>query len=235
MQKIQPVFYWRIFLGILRLGGFLWGKKIPQASYRPILRLHGRIHYLIASGTKARVSASGVDVFLEKASTWTGPHMHLAITVAHFSNSQKAQWFSEGFFSNMPKNFFMHWPKDHWTPQWKGLNLHSRGWVLKTASFEGSGYLGWLYFEFWIQTSRPRKQHNNPIRRKRTSYCTVLPGRSWTASRKGKVSHCANLRKNGSSLTHDGSIGTGIFAYIYPKFKPNVGKYTYQSHGSVMG
>lgn len=68
MQKIEP-FYWRIFLGILRLGGFLWGKKIPQASYRPILRLHGRIHYLIASGTKARVSASGADVFLEKAST----------------------------------------------------------------------------------------------------------------------------------------------------------------------
>lgn len=75
-----------------------FGEYFPQASYRPILRLHGRIHYLIASGTKARVSASGVDVFLEKASTWTGPHMHLAITFAHFSNSQNTQRFSEGFF-----------------------------------------------------------------------------------------------------------------------------------------
>ena len=33
-------------------------------------------------------------------------------------------------------------PKDHLTLQWKGLNLHSRGWVLKIASFEGSGSLG---------------------------------------------------------------------------------------------
>ena len=33
-------------------------------------------------------------------------------------------------------------PKDHWTLQWKGLNLYSRGRVLKKASFEGSGYLG---------------------------------------------------------------------------------------------
>ncbi len=33
-------------------------------------------------------------------------------------------------------------PKDHWTLQWKGLNLYSRVWVLKIASFEGSGYLG---------------------------------------------------------------------------------------------
>ncbi len=33
-------------------------------------------------------------------------------------------------------------PKDHWTLQWKGLNLHSRGWILKIASFEGSGSLG---------------------------------------------------------------------------------------------
>ena len=33
-------------------------------------------------------------------------------------------------------------PKDHWTLQWKGLNLYRRGRVLKTASFEGSGYLG---------------------------------------------------------------------------------------------
>ena len=33
-------------------------------------------------------------------------------------------------------------PKDHWTLQWKGLNLCSRDRVLKIASFEGSGYLG---------------------------------------------------------------------------------------------
>ena len=32
--------------------------------------------------------------------------------------------------------------KDHWTLQWKGLNLSSSVWVLKIASFEGSGYLG---------------------------------------------------------------------------------------------
>ena len=31
-------------------------------------------------------------------------------------------------------------PKDHWTLQWKGLNLYSRDWVLKIASFESSGY-----------------------------------------------------------------------------------------------
>ena len=29
-------------------------------------------------------------------------------------------------------------PKDHWTFQWKGLNLYSRVWVLKIATFEGS-------------------------------------------------------------------------------------------------
>ena len=34
-------------------------------------------------------------------------------------------------------------PKDHLTLHWKGLNLHSRGWVLQIASFEGSGSLGW--------------------------------------------------------------------------------------------
>ena len=33
-------------------------------------------------------------------------------------------------------------PKDHLTLQWMGLNLYSRGWVLKIASFEGSGSLG---------------------------------------------------------------------------------------------
>jgi len=32
--------------------------------------------------------------------------------------------------------------QDHFTIQWKGLNGYSRGWVLKIASFEGSGYLG---------------------------------------------------------------------------------------------
>ena len=38
------------------------------------------------------------------------------------------------------KEFFL--AKDHWTPQWKGLNLYRKGWVLKIASLEGSGYLG---------------------------------------------------------------------------------------------
>ena len=33
-------------------------------------------------------------------------------------------------------------PKDHWTLQWKGLNLYSRDRVLKIASFEWWGYLG---------------------------------------------------------------------------------------------
>ena len=28
-------------------------------------------------------------------------------------------------------------PKDHWTLQWKGLNLYSRGWVLKHSQFWG--------------------------------------------------------------------------------------------------
>ena len=38
----------------------------------------------------------------------------------------------------------MMYLKDHWTLQWKGLNLYSRGRVLKIASFEGSGYLGYI-------------------------------------------------------------------------------------------
>ena len=38
------------------------------------------------------------------------------------------------------KEFFL--AKDHWTTQWKGLNLYRRGRVLKIASLEGSGYLG---------------------------------------------------------------------------------------------
>ena len=33
-------------------------------------------------------------------------------------------------------------PKDHWTLQWKGLNLYGRVGSSKIASFEGSGYLG---------------------------------------------------------------------------------------------
>ena len=33
-------------------------------------------------------------------------------------------------------------PKNPWTLQWKGLNLYSRGRVLKIAIFEGSGFLG---------------------------------------------------------------------------------------------
>ena len=54
-------------------------------------------------------------------------------------------------------------PKDHLTLHWKGLNLHSRGWVLKITSFEGSGSLGWkthllnslwvwkpMFWMFWI-------------------------------------------------------------------------------------
>ena len=45
------------------------------------------------------------------------------------------------------RNFFgenrrWNYPKDHWTLQWNGLNLYSRGRVLKMTSFEGSGYLG---------------------------------------------------------------------------------------------
>ena len=28
-------------------------------------------------------------------------------------------------------------PKDHWTLQWKGLNLYGRGWVLKNSQFWG--------------------------------------------------------------------------------------------------
>ncbi len=38
------------------------------------------------------------------------------------------------------------YPKDHWTLQWKGLNLYSRGRALKIAAFEGSGYLGYIKF-----------------------------------------------------------------------------------------
>ena len=45
------------------------------------------------------------------------------------------------FFGGVLAWKFTH-PKDHWTLQWKGLNLHSRGWILKIASFEGSGSLG---------------------------------------------------------------------------------------------
>ena len=33
-------------------------------------------------------------------------------------------------------------PKDHWTLQWKGLNLYNKDRVLKMASFEGWGSLG---------------------------------------------------------------------------------------------
>ena len=46
-------------------------------------------------------------------------------------------------------------PKDHWTLQWKGLNLYSRGRVLKMASFEGSGYLGQLS-KILLQKRLPR-------------------------------------------------------------------------------
>ena len=35
--------------------------------------------------------------------------------------------------------------KDPWTLQWMGLNLYSRGWVLKITSFEGLGYLIRVY------------------------------------------------------------------------------------------
>jgi len=37
-------------------------------------------------------------------------------------------------------------PTDHLTLQWKGLNLYCRGRVLKTASFEGSGSLGYVKY-----------------------------------------------------------------------------------------
>ena len=40
------------------------------------------------------------------------------------------------------KSTCFYLPKDKWTLQWKGLNLRSRGRVLKIASFEGSGSLG---------------------------------------------------------------------------------------------
>ena len=46
------------------------------------------------------------------------------------------------------------YPKDHWTLKWKGLNLYSRGRVLKMASLEGSGYLGYiLYTVYYIYTN----------------------------------------------------------------------------------
>ena len=84
-------------LVILRLGGFLWG--IFPAGILPSHTSTPWSHSLFdRKWNEGTVSASGVDVFLEKASTWTGPHMHLAITVAHFSISQNAQRFSEGFF-----------------------------------------------------------------------------------------------------------------------------------------
>ena len=41
---------------------------------------------------------------------------------------------------------FQGYPKDHLTLQWKGLNLYCRGRVLKTASFEGSGSLGYVKY-----------------------------------------------------------------------------------------
>ncbi len=38
----------------------------------------------------------------------------------------------------------MSCPKNHWTLQWKGPWTCIAGvWVLKTATFEGSGFLGW--------------------------------------------------------------------------------------------
>ena len=51
--------------------------------------------------------------------------------------------------------FFAH-PKDHWTLQWKGLNLYSRGRILKMTSFEGSGYLGQL-------SKNPKLQNASPV------------------------------------------------------------------------
>ena len=34
-------------------------------------------------------------------------------------------------------------PNNHWTLQWKGLNLYSSGvFVINLATFEGSGFLG---------------------------------------------------------------------------------------------
>ena len=49
------------------------------------------------------------------------------------------QW-SDSYISR--KYTILFHPKDHWTLQWKGLNLYSRNRVLKIASFEASGYLG---------------------------------------------------------------------------------------------
>ena len=41
------------------------------------------------------------------------------------------------------ENRHANYLKNPWTLQWKGLNLYSRGvWVLKIATFEGSGFLG---------------------------------------------------------------------------------------------
>ena len=50
---------------------------------------------------------------------------------------------------NMLHIWNIYIPKDHLTLQWKGLTLYSRGWVLKIASFEGSGSLGiYIYHQF---------------------------------------------------------------------------------------
>ena len=45
-------------------------------------------------------------------------------------------WFLTSWYRAPPQKT-MCYPKDHWTLQWKGLNLYSRGRVLKIAQFWG--------------------------------------------------------------------------------------------------
>ena len=85
-------------------------------------------------------------------------------------------------------------PKDHWTLQWKGLNLYSRNRVLKTASFEGSGYLGhnklyiYLTLAHKILPTKPKRSEKRHVKmRKLWANCPYF---CWLVlKRKGSEAH----------------------------------------------
>ena len=91
-------------------------------------------------------------------------------------------------------------PKHHWTLQWKGLNLYSRNRVLKTASFEGSGYLGhkklyiYLTLAHKILPTKPKRSEKRHVKmRKLRANCPYF---CWLVQKERKWSTCFFPNKN---------------------------------------
>ena len=106
------------------------------------------LHFLSFYAMRLKNALVGVvmwDVFLCSLGSITGA-LHIQESVKCWG--QKVQLVSKlgPFFLRISSRLTMWWIsrylKDHLTLQWKGLNLHRRGWVLKIASFEGSWSLG---------------------------------------------------------------------------------------------